>query len=125
MFFFVSFIATLALAVQAIPVAPVARAALDVWVPHILTPNAETVWTIGEPANVTWDTSDAPEQISNGAAVQLRKGTPIGWLAQDFDLRAGYVEVTVPEDLEPGNDYSITLFGDSGNISEEFTIKAA
>lgn len=32
----------------------------------------------------------------------------IGWLAQDFDLRAGYVEVTVPEDLEPGNDYSIT-----------------
>ena len=54
MFFFVSFIATLALAVQAMPVAPVARAALDVWVPHILTPNAETVWTIGEPANVTW-----------------------------------------------------------------------
>ncbi|KAL1744331.1 hypothetical protein HDZ31DRAFT_38916 [Schizophyllum fasciatum] len=124
MFFIVSFIATLALAVQAVPVAPIARAALDVWVPHILTPNADTVWTIGEKANVTWDTSDAPERISNGAAVQLRKEAPIGWLAEGFDLRAGFVEVTVPE-VEPDSDYSITLFGDSGNISDEFTIKAA
>ena len=92
------------------------------------------------------DTSNAPELISNGAAVRLNKA---GWGQQylkefrSFDLRSGSVDVVVP-DVEPGNDYSITrtslrhrvppfpwltclctVFGDSGNLSEEFSIVKA
>ena len=29
-------------------------AALDVYVPHIETPNSQTVWIAGQTANVTW-----------------------------------------------------------------------
>ncbi|TRM59247.1 hypothetical protein BD626DRAFT_572827 [Schizophyllum amplum] len=124
MFFFITaLIAMFALAVQAMPVVPVSRGALDVWVPHILTPTTGTVWTVGTTANVTWDTSDAPERISNGAAVLLRYIPPYATLAEGFDLRAGFVEVEVPE-VTPDTNYTITLFGDSGNISNEFTITA-
>ena len=38
--------------VQASPIAP--RAALDVYVPHIETPNSQTAWIAGQTANVTW-----------------------------------------------------------------------
>ncbi|KIY50726.1 hypothetical protein FISHEDRAFT_26740, partial [Fistulina hepatica ATCC 64428] len=96
---------------------------LDVWVPEITSPTSDTVWTSGEVVNVTWDTSDAPSEISNGALVTLDKnmyGTGI-ILAQNFDLRTGYVEITVPEVITD-TDYEITLFGDSGNISDNFTI---
>lgn len=37
----------------------------DVWVPKILVPNAETKWVLGTRYNVTWDTSDAPANITN------------------------------------------------------------
>ncbi|KAK7455108.1 hypothetical protein VKT23_010979 [Stygiomarasmius scandens] len=103
--------------------------ARDVFVPHIISPNSDTVWVVGKKVYVTWDTSNAPEVITKGSAVALNKGDvpidkynhPGGYLAEDFDLRAGYVEVTVPE-VESGDDYSITLFGDSGNRSDMFTI---
>ncbi|THV03964.1 hypothetical protein K435DRAFT_774613, partial [Dendrothele bispora CBS 962.96] len=42
-------------------------------------------------------------------------------LAEGFDLRAGFVTVVVPN-VPAGDDYTITLFGDSGNISDEFSI---
>ncbi|KAF5373573.1 hypothetical protein D9758_000962 [Tetrapyrgos nigripes] len=103
------------------------RRELDVWVPNITSPTSDTVWHIGDRVNVTWDTSDAPVQISNGASVLLnvhgRPAEDVPKLAQDFDLRAGFVEVTVP-DVSPGTDYSITLFGDSGNTGENFAIVA-
>ncbi|KAL0570142.1 hypothetical protein V5O48_011820 [Marasmius crinis-equi] len=108
-----------------------ARKALDVWSPKILTPNANTVWVVGTTVNVTWDTTDAPVNISNGAAVQLRKGNgpapiddPYLKPVRSFDLRTGWVEVTVPE-TPAGKDYLIDLFGDSGNWSEEFEIAEA
>jgi hypothetical protein len=41
-------------------------------------------------------------------------------LAEDFDPRAGSVAITVPS-LVVGN-YSIVLYGDSGNWSDEFEI---
>jgi hypothetical protein len=63
---------------------------LDVWVPKILTPNANTVWhhgevcrcdydrssmlTVQQTQTVTWDTSDAPTLISNGFSIRLRFG---------------------------------------------------
>ncbi|KAK7467645.1 hypothetical protein VKT23_004698 [Stygiomarasmius scandens] len=103
---------------------PTARNVLDVFVPTITSPVTGTVWTIGTAVNVTWDTSNAPENISNGAAVLLRKaGAPFqnDFLAEGFDLRAGFVTIVVP-DVPAGDDYAITLFGDSGNISDEFSI---
>ncbi|KAI4525589.1 hypothetical protein K525DRAFT_261036 [Schizophyllum commune Loenen D] len=129
MFFSISSLvaASLALVASASPVEQSARDALggraadDVWSPHILTPNAGTVWVIGQSVNVTWDTSDAPPVISNGASVVLRKEVLPLTLIDDFDLRAGFVTVTVPN-VAPANDYSIVLFGDSGNDSEDFTI---
>jgi len=37
----------------------------DVYVPQILSPHAGTVWTSGQQATVTWDTSNPPKQITN------------------------------------------------------------
>ncbi|ESK90203.1 hypothetical protein Moror_7737 [Moniliophthora roreri MCA 2997] len=103
-----------------------ARKALDVWAPTIISPDASTVWVVGTTVNVTWDPSNAPVNISNGAAVLLNKGDPprqVQYLKdfRSFDLRTGWVEVTVP-DVEPDTDYFITLFGDSGNWSDKFEI---
>ncbi|ESK85616.1 hypothetical protein Moror_9994 [Moniliophthora roreri MCA 2997] len=107
----------------------VKKAALDVWSPRIISPDATTVWTVGSTVNVTWDTSDAPENISNRPSVTLNKARLIGSAGilaplDSFDLRAGFVEVTVPI-VPAGNDYSITLFGDSGNTSPDFSIVPA
>ncbi|KIP03156.1 hypothetical protein PHLGIDRAFT_95126 [Phlebiopsis gigantea 11061_1 CR5-6] len=98
------------------------REARDVYVPPVLYPHAGTVWFSGQKHNVTWDNSNPPKSISNGAFILLRTGTfetPVV-LAHGFDLRAGRVEVTVPEVIT-GN-FSIVLFGDSGNWSDDFLI---
>ncbi|KAG6853571.1 hypothetical protein C0991_003167 [Blastosporella zonata] len=42
-------------------------------------------------------------------------------LAQNFKLRAGEVQITVPS-VPPRDDYIIVLFGDSGNSSPAFAI---
>jgi hypothetical protein len=92
---------------------------------------------------VTWDTTGAPAHISNGFFILLRFNeitTPREYctssfcparadrgsaysviLAQNFDPRKGRVEVTVPL-VQPGSNYSIVLFGDSGNWSPQFQI---
>ncbi|KAI0697319.1 hypothetical protein C8T65DRAFT_26541 [Cerioporus squamosus] len=97
----------------------------DVFVPPVLYPHAGTVWTNGQTHNVTWDTSDAPEQITNRQGfILLRKGdlaTPVV-LASGFDILLGRIEVTLPKSLLTGDDYSLVLFGDSGNFSPQFTI---
>ncbi|KAF9065788.1 hypothetical protein BDP27DRAFT_1424532 [Rhodocollybia butyracea] len=105
---------------------PVARNALDVWSPTVLSPTSTTVWTQGQQYNVTWDTSDAPSQISNGASVRLGVQHTLTdtVLADGFDLRQGWVTVTAPV-VPSGSEYTIILFGDSGNESEEFSIIAA
>ncbi|EKM51856.1 uncharacterized protein PHACADRAFT_262238 [Phanerochaete carnosa HHB-10118-sp] len=107
-------------------VASVAAHPLDVWDPKIITPNSYTVWAPGGTYNVTWDTSDAPASISEGSEVVLAKSGVLDSanpLAQGFDLRAGWVPVTIPASTIPGSDYSIVLFGDSGNASPEFAIE--
>ncbi|KAJ3542024.1 hypothetical protein NM688_g6016 [Phlebia brevispora] len=94
-----------------------------VWSPPILTPNANTTWYSGDWVEVTWDASDAPENISERAYILLRyfdDELPIV-LAHDFDLRAGAVAITVPE-VVTSPDFSIVLFGDSGNWGDTFTI---
>ncbi|KIK62843.1 hypothetical protein GYMLUDRAFT_164196 [Collybiopsis luxurians FD-317 M1] len=109
------------------PPAAEARAMLDVWAPTIFTPNASSVWAEGKQYNVTWDTSDAPQNISNAASVVLGNNTRLTdrVLAANFDLRRGWVTVTCPDDIFPGKNYSIILFGDSGDQSQQFSIVLA
>ncbi|KAK0481189.1 hypothetical protein EDD18DRAFT_1312217 [Armillaria luteobubalina] len=99
----------------------------DVFVPPILYPHSGTVWTINQHHNVTWDTSHAPVNITNSRGIiMLRKdniATPL-ILAEGFDILLGRFEITVPWVVQ-GDDYSLVLFGDSGNWSENFTITGA
>ncbi|KIJ25509.1 hypothetical protein M422DRAFT_216753 [Sphaerobolus stellatus SS14] len=116
-------IATVFSAVSANPV----PAALDIFDPRIITPDASTVWQVGSLQNVTWDASNPPASISNGASIVLRTANINGvfvTLASGFSLLAGVQEVQVPADIPTGNDYEIVLFGDSGDISPQFTIIA-
>ncbi|KAK0466909.1 uncharacterized protein EV420DRAFT_1506060, partial [Desarmillaria tabescens] len=96
----------------------------DVYVPPITSPDASTVWTVNTTQTVTWDVSDPPVNITNRyGLIMLRKDgltTPL-ILANGFDILLGNFEVTVPWVVE-GDDYSIVLFGDSGNWSPDFTI---
>ncbi|CDO70316.1 hypothetical protein BN946_scf184843.g5 [Trametes cinnabarina] len=108
---------------SAVPVAEVEKR--DVYDPHVLYPHAGTVWYKGQRHNVTWDTSDHPVNITNYLGrIMLRKGliaTPL-ILEENFDILLGRIEVTVPW-VTPGDDYSLVLYGDSGNFSPMFTIK--
>jgi len=124
---FTSLVIALAAATTSVLAIPLELQKRDVWDPKILYPHAGTVWKLGATHNVTWDTSDAPVNISNGAAIYLRLDTgpelsPV--LAKGFDLRSGRQEITVPKNFTPATDYRIVLFGDSGNWSPEFTITA-
>ncbi|KAJ7646232.1 hypothetical protein B0H17DRAFT_876888, partial [Mycena rosella] len=96
----------------------------DVFVPPITFPTAGTVWASKTQQNVTWDASGAPPSISNEALLFLRKDTTTApfILAKGFDLRTGSLEITVPYVLAD-DDYSLVLFGDSGNFSPVFTIQ--
>ncbi|KAI0371383.1 hypothetical protein BV20DRAFT_965600 [Pilatotrama ljubarskyi] len=97
----------------------------DVYAPPILYPHAGTVWYKHQTHNVTWDVSDPPVNITNKfGRIMLRKGgiaTPL-ILADGFDILLGRIEVQVPWVID-GSDYELVLFGDSGNWSQDFTIK--
>ncbi|KAJ6481059.1 hypothetical protein C8R45DRAFT_320076 [Mycena sanguinolenta] len=99
----------------------------DVFTPPVLYPHDGTVWLVGQRHNVTWDTSDAPVNITNKIGqIMLRKSnltTPL-ILADNFSILLGRIEVTVPWVID-GSDYQIVLFGDSGNFSPDFTINGA
>ncbi|KAI0629495.1 hypothetical protein C8Q77DRAFT_1161104 [Trametes polyzona] len=121
--FLVAFFGVLFQIAAAAPVTELERR--DVYTPPVLYPHAGTVWYKGQTHNVTWDVSDPPVNITNKLGfILLRKGniaTPL-ILADKFDILRGRVEVKVPWVLE-GDDYSVVLFGDSGNWSQDFTIK--
>ncbi|KAJ3540115.1 hypothetical protein NM688_g6268 [Phlebia brevispora] len=97
----------------------------DVWDPKMTYPHAGVVWKYGQKHNVTWETADQPKQITNSNGFILLRSeddeTPV-LLAWNFDVRVGYVEVTVPPVLT-GQNYSLVLFGDSGNWGDQFTIE--
>ncbi|KAF9474153.1 hypothetical protein BDN70DRAFT_885151 [Pholiota conissans] len=119
------FVAAFAPGMHALSLSNVAeRAALDVFSPPVTTPTAGTVWTVGSTQEVTWDTSNAPVHITNGLGqIMLAKGgkiTPV-ILASKFDILQGSISVVVPW-VQNGTNYEIILFGDSGNISQDFTI---
>ncbi|KAF9029029.1 hypothetical protein BDZ89DRAFT_950940 [Hymenopellis radicata] len=102
----------------------VRSATVDVYAPAITSPTNGTVWTVGEEALVTWDTSDAPAQITNKyGEVHLRLNgvTNMTALAAGFKILDGNVTIEVP-DVEEAENYVVVLYGDSGNWSKEFTI---
>ncbi|KIK52673.1 hypothetical protein GYMLUDRAFT_49816 [Collybiopsis luxurians FD-317 M1] len=107
---------------------PASIAQRDVYTPPITYPTSTTVWNKGEVHNVTWDTSNAPVNITDrfGSRIQLRAGglTMPLILADEFDILLGTIPVTVPWVIT-GDDYQLVLFGDSGNFSPEFTINGS
>ncbi|PWY97161.1 hypothetical protein BCV70DRAFT_80720 [Testicularia cyperi] len=103
-----------------------------VYNPRITYPNGDTEWNFGNKYTVTWDTSDMPPdaagykgQIKLGFVPQDGTGgyNERWQLAEGFAIKDGKAEITVPQDLEPRSDYVVVLFGDSGNISQQFVIK--
>ncbi|KAF8658337.1 hypothetical protein AX16_002103 [Volvariella volvacea WC 439] len=121
------FLALASFAISSVVAAPLA--ARDVYVPPVTAPEAGDTWYIGGTYTVSWDDSSKPAQITNpNGRIQLRKGEAT---LTDFSLAEGFditsmteIEVTVPEFVEPGEDYRIVLFGNSGNWSPVFTIAA-
>ncbi|KAJ7509549.1 hypothetical protein B0H11DRAFT_1960083 [Mycena galericulata] len=109
-------------AVQAMPFTP-----RDVFTPPVTYPHAGTVWYVGQTHNVTWDTSEAPVNITNKVGmIMLRKDdltTPL-ILQDNFSILLGRIEVKVPWVVD-GDDYQLVLFGDSGNFSPLFTINGS
>ncbi|WFD34229.1 hypothetical protein MCUN1_001066 [Malassezia cuniculi] len=103
-----------------------------VFSPKITYPDAKTTWTAGKEAFVLWETSEIPESLKDVTGVirlgHIEDGSEslnlADTLAKDFALSLGNVSITVPKVLETRNDYIVVLFGDSGNHSPKFTIKA-
>ncbi|OCH93447.1 hypothetical protein OBBRIDRAFT_749692 [Obba rivulosa] len=120
--FFVSLLGVFAQLASALPV----NGKRDVFVPPVLYPHNGTVWKKGQRHNVTWDTSNAPAQITNaiGEIRLAQAGEPIFpvILATGFSILDGRIEVEVPW-VATASDYSVVLFGDSGNFSPAFTIE--
>ncbi|RPD62497.1 hypothetical protein L226DRAFT_544218 [Lentinus tigrinus ALCF2SS1-7] len=118
---------TLALSLLAV-VSALPLAVRDVFVPPVTSPKTGDIWAVGSKQNVTWDISDAPAQITNpNGTIVLAKGGRLDLkhpLASNFSILDGWHEVTVPS-VPAGDDYTIVLFGDSGNDSENFTIAPA
>ncbi|KAF8880592.1 hypothetical protein CPB84DRAFT_1687543 [Gymnopilus junonius] len=103
---------------------PVPLEQRDVFVPPVTFPKNGTVWHIKERAHVSWDTSNAPVNITNPIGLILLRKSNIGLpviLGNGFSILQGKVEVTVPWVVD-GDDYQITLLGDGGNFSPFFTI---
>ncbi|THV03874.1 hypothetical protein K435DRAFT_962213 [Dendrothele bispora CBS 962.96] len=99
------------------------------WRPRILTPVKDSIWYLDTMQNVTWDTSDIPEQKvhENGTLVLARPTENDEHLylkyplAEDFPLALGYVSFFLT-DRPKGDGFAVCLMGDSGDLSELFTI---
>ncbi|KAJ7069658.1 hypothetical protein C8F01DRAFT_1113496 [Mycena amicta] len=96
-----------------------------VYDPPITNPNAKTVWTVGTVQTVTWNATGIPEGIPGKLQLGFLTSESENLstiLAQGFNLTDEKVQVTVPDVVKRSN-YILVLFGDSGNISPEFTIE--
>ncbi|KAK0202269.1 hypothetical protein DFS33DRAFT_1353806 [Desarmillaria ectypa] len=98
----------------------------DIFNPPILSPTTGTTWLVDTTQTVSWDTSNPPHVITNRnhSSIRLTKGGAFlpFVLASEFDILLGKIKVKVPSVAE-GHDYAIVLFGDSGNVGKEFSIK--
>ncbi|KAI6129932.1 symbiosis-related protein, partial [Pisolithus thermaeus] len=91
---FFAFMSLLALAMS-IPVQK-----RDVFVPPIISPNQGTVWYAGQEQEVTWDTENAPADITNSEGIiYLVVDNLIDFnyeLASGFNILDGSVQVVAP-----------------------------
>ncbi|TFY50656.1 hypothetical protein EVJ58_g10949 [Rhodofomes roseus] len=127
---FMNKLATALLLAVASSVASVAAGDVHVaratWNPKILSPNTQTVWVRGHMYSVTWDASNPLASVTNpNGTLTLGKTGQQGvvTLSGGFPLADGSVQITVPSNIDAGTDYIITLYGDSGNTSDDFTIQ--
>ncbi|GLB45469.1 putative ser-Thr-rich glycosyl-phosphatidyl-inositol-anchored membrane family protein [Lyophyllum shimeji] len=105
-----------------------------VYNPEITSPTAGTTWTIGSQVTVTWDVSGIPQDHRTA-----KSRVVLGWiepgelnehldlehpLAQDFPVGQGQASFVVPE-VQPRDNYVVVVFGDSGNHSPPFSIRAS
>ncbi|KAF5330274.1 hypothetical protein D9758_014456 [Tetrapyrgos nigripes] len=107
----------------------------DVINPQIMSPDASTVWVVGQTETVSWNTTNLPpdSQITNKLVTVILGFLESGDdsehlmldnpLAKDIPIRAGQVNITVPS-VTPRNSYIVVVMGDSGNVSPQFTINA-
>ncbi|KAH9028349.1 hypothetical protein EDB85DRAFT_1892527 [Lactarius pseudohatsudake] len=129
--FFTALISALVLAVSttATPVHVAERGELIVVSPTVTSPTENATWPILSQQLVTWDTSKIPPSGRNNIGRillgYLEDNDPsehLYWeLASGFLITVGFQNVTVPN-VPPQNNYVIALFGDSGNLSPEFSI---
>ncbi|KAJ6525290.1 hypothetical protein DFH09DRAFT_1188808 [Mycena vulgaris] len=126
----------LVLSATSVPIQP---QQLIVVTPHITSPTEADSWAPGSTYMVTWETKSIPPASKNDSGMILlghisqtydRKGKPqtsenlniSSPLANHFIIGAGQVNVTIPMDTPPRDDYIVVLFGDSGNASPKFKI---
>ncbi|KAF5334249.1 hypothetical protein D9611_014579 [Ephemerocybe angulata] len=106
----------------------VSAAPADVFVPHITAPIAGDVWKVGSTQEVTWDTSNAPGQISNPEGKIYLKHVTQGTILLDSPLATGFSILEGKQAVQVPNvaagPYQIVLFGDSGNTSPTFQVVA-
>ncbi|KAK7469374.1 hypothetical protein VKT23_003849 [Stygiomarasmius scandens] len=115
--------------VLASPMSLMRRHELVAWAPHIKTPVKNSTWHLNTMQNVTWDVSDIPEQKrhKNGTLVLARPTQESENLdlerplAEDFPLHLGYVSFFLAN-RTTGEGFAVCLMGDSGDLSELFTI---
>ncbi|KAJ7625857.1 hypothetical protein FB45DRAFT_868996 [Roridomyces roridus] len=105
-----------------------AAASLDVFDPPVTSPTAGTDSDCHLRLICAHrDTSNPPAEITDtvGMLVLVKDKviTPV-ILAENFSILLGHIEVTVPLVFE-GSYYQLDLFGDSGNLSPEFTIQGS
>ncbi|KAJ7147136.1 hypothetical protein C8R43DRAFT_542564 [Mycena crocata] len=100
-----------------------------VYAPPITNPTSSSVWTVGKKETVTWDATGIPPGVTGEIRLgYLEPGNPSEHLsvalASGFNLTDEKVEVTVPA-VVTRTSYIVVLFGDSGNMSPEFTIQGS
>ncbi|KAH9896898.1 hypothetical protein C8Q73DRAFT_789195 [Cubamyces lactineus] len=100
--------------------------------PPVLEPHSGTEWTVGSTETVSWDTTGII--VTDPAGRPLTGQVVLGYVTADSQhlwqtqpLTAGFLlsekqtQVVVPN--VPSGKYFIALEGDSGNWSQQFTIK--
>ncbi|KAJ7367105.1 hypothetical protein DFH08DRAFT_836562 [Mycena albidolilacea] len=100
-----------------------------VFAPPITSPTEQSVWKVGQTQTVTWDATGIPAgvmgKIQLGYLDPNSPGEHLSTiLATGFNLTDEKVRITVPP-VVTRSSYIVVLFGDSGNISPQFTIQGS
>ncbi|KAF6751519.1 hypothetical protein DFP72DRAFT_816414 [Ephemerocybe angulata] len=117
--------AMVATMVMAVPIASLERR--DVFSPPVIRPGAGEVWPKGTWQMVVWNTTNAPEQITNPVGKIVLRSVDKGRLLLDkplatgFNILDGKYNLTVRNDIDAGQ-YQVVIMGDSGNWGPTFSV---